>query len=122
MPQSAINWFEIPVTNIERAMQFYNTILGIQLELIEVMGGKSAFFPYETDGVGGSLTMGDGYVPSQTGPVVYLNGGQNLSTVLDRVAAAGGEVLLAKTSIGENGYIAFFLDPEGNKIGLHSGG
>ncbi len=122
MPQSAINWFEIPVTNIERAVQFYNAVLDIQLELMGAMGATTAFFPYETDGVGGSLTMGDGYVPSQTGPVVYLNGGQNLSTVLDRVAAAGGEVLLPKTGIGENGYIAFFLDTEGNKIGLHSGG
>ena len=121
MPQSAINWFEIPVTNMERAVHFYNSIFAIQLEQMEVMGGTSAFFPYETGGVGGSLTKGDGYVPSQTGAVIYLNGGQNLSTVLDRVAAAGGEILLAKTHLGENGYIAFFLDTEGNKIGLHSG-
>jgi uncharacterized protein len=121
MPQSAINWFEIPVTNMDRAVRFYNSILGIQLEKMEVMGATSAFFPYETEGVGGSLTMGDGYVPSQTGAVIYLNGGQNLSTVLDRVEAAGGQIMLPKTSIGENGYIAFFIDTEGNKIGLHSG-
>lgn len=122
MPQSAINWFEIPVTNMERAIRFYNSIFAIQLEQMEAMGGTTAFFPYETEGVGGSLTAGEGYVPSQTGAVIYLNGGQNLSTVLERVAPAGGQVLLSKTNIGGNGYIAFFLDTEGNKIGLHSGG
>jgi len=122
MPQSAINWFEIPVTNMERAVRFYKSIFAIELEQMEVMGGTSAFFPYEVGGVGGSLTAGEGYVPSQSGAVIYLNGGQNLSTVLDRVVPAGGQVLLAKTNIGENGYIAFFLDTEGNKIGLHSGG
>lgn len=65
--------------------------------------------------------QGEGYQPSSSeGVVVYLNGGDDLSVVMNRVAAAGGTVALEKTSIGENGFMGFFIDTEGNKIGLHS--
>jgi uncharacterized protein len=120
MPYNAINWFEIPVADMDRAMRFYSTIFAIQLEPMDAMGSLNAFFPMEPGGVGGSLTKADGYTPSQEGTVIYLNGGDNLSTVLDRVEEAGGQVVMPKMSIGENGYMAFILDTEGNKIGLHS--
>jgi predicted enzyme related to lactoylglutathione lyase len=74
----------------------------------------------ENGGVGGGLVQGDGYVPTAQGINVYLNGGDDLNSVLRKVEAAGGKVVLPKTSIGENGFMAFFLDTEGNKVGLHS--
>ena len=117
---NALNWFEIPVSNMDRALKFYNTILGAEMSAMEAMPGfKMAMFPSE-DGVGGALLHGDGYVPSTEGAVVYLNGGENLSTVLDKVESAGGSVAVPKMDIGENGFIAFFMDTEGNKVGLHS--
>jgi predicted enzyme related to lactoylglutathione lyase len=117
---SAVNWFDIPVTDMNRAKAFYSTLLGGELS-DAAMGeeGAMAVLPYQ-DGVGGALMQGDGYAPSQQGSVVYLNGGHDLSVPLGKVEAAGGKVLMDKMSIGENGFIAFFLDTEGNRVGLHS--
>ncbi len=123
MATNAINWFEIPVSNLERATKFYSNILGAKFELTEAMGMRMAFFPTERDSVGGSLVQADGYVPTTQGALVYLNAGDDLNTVLRRVEAAGGKIVQPKTSIGENGemgYLAYFLDTEGNKVGLHS--
>jgi hypothetical protein len=56
-----------------------------------------------------------------TGTTVYLDGGNDLSVPFSRVENAGGKVILPKTAIGENrGFIALFIDTEGNKVGLHS--
>ena len=117
---NAIDWFEIPVTDMNRAKAFYSTLLGGELT-VEEMGdaGARAFLPYQ-DGVGGALMQGDDYTPSRQGSIVYLNGGDDLSVPLGKVEAAGGKVLTDKLSIGENGFIAFFLDTEGNRVGLHS--
>ncbi len=119
---NALNWFEIPVTDMNRAQKFYSTIFGIELATMEAMAGfLMAMFPAE-DGVGGALIRGDGYVPSTVGTVVYLNGGEDLSSVLNKVEGVGGKVLMPKTDIGQHGFVAFFTDTEGNKVGLHSMG
>lgn len=119
---SALNWFEIPASNISRAAEFYGKLLDTQLETIEAMSGFSmAIFPYTPqEGVGGAVVQGEGYVPSTDGSLVYLNGGEDLNTILGRVEGAGGKVAQPKTDLGENGYVAFFIDSEGNKVGLHS--
>lgn len=121
---SAVNWFDIPVTDMNRAKAFYSTLLGGELhdEANDVAMGKAgamAILPFQ-DGVGGALMQGDDYTPSRQGSIVYLNGGDDLSVPLGKVEAAGGKVLTDKISIGENGFIAFFLDTEGNRVGLHS--
>lgn len=116
---SAVNWFDIPVTDMDRARAFYGALLGSELKVADDTQGTMAILPYK-DGVGGALMQGDGYVPNQQGSIVYLNSGDDLSAPLGRVEAAGGKVLTDKMSIGENGFIAFFLDTEGNRIGLHS--
>lgn len=119
---SAVNWFEIPVSDMNRALKFYNTIFGIKMSTMEAMSGYTmAMFPAE-EGVGGALLHGEGYAPSKEGIVLYLNGGDDLSTVLNKVEGAGGQVVTPKTNIGENGFIAYFVDTEGNKVGLHSMG
>ncbi len=120
--KNAVNWFEIPVVDMERALSFYNTIFGFDMQAQEPMPGyQAAFFPYEQgQGIGGSLTQGEGYAPSKSGAVVYLNGGEDLSFVLDKVEENGGQIEMPKTAIGENGFIAYFIDTEENKIGIHS--
>ena len=80
-----------------------------------------AMFPAE-DGISGAVIKAEGYTPSADGSVIYLNAGADLSDALGRVEAAGGQVLVPKTGIGENGFFAFLLDTEGNKVGLHSMG
>ncbi len=119
--KNAINWFEIPVTNFDKAKTFYETILSAEMHVMEAMGMKSAFFPADMEnGIGGSINQGPGYQPTNKGALVYLNGGDDLSIVLGRIEKAGGKIILPKTAIGHNGFMAHFEDTEGNKVGLHS--
>jgi len=118
---NAINWFEIPATNFERAKAFYSTIFSSEMALNNINGAQMAFFNAPDGGVGGAVVTGEGYAPSAEGTLPYLNGGENLSAVLDRVGGAGGTVVMPKTQISEEvGFMAIFLDTEGNKIALHS--
>jgi predicted enzyme related to lactoylglutathione lyase len=119
---NAINWFEIPVKNFNRAKTFYETILGATMQPMEAMGMKSAFFPADLQkgSIGGCIIEGPGYEPSVKGSLVYLNGGEDLGVVLTKVPEAGGKIMLPKTAIGPNGFMAQFEDSEGNRVGLHS--
>jgi|SRR5262245_17588669 len=116
-----LNWVEIPVTNMKRATSFYRELLGIDVNEMKVGDNDYALFAIKDKFNSGCLVKGQGYVPRMDGVVVYLDGGSDLSTVLARVDKAGGQVLLKKTFLSqEAGYIAYFKDTEGNKIGLHS--
>jgi len=76
--------------------------------------------PADNDGVGGGLAQGEGFEPSTKGTIVYLNGGEDLSIPLSKVTQAGGEIIMPKTAIGQNGFMAQFIDTEGNKVAFHS--
>lgn len=116
----ALSWFEMPVTDIDRAVAFYTTILGTKLAAIaEADGRRFAMFPAE-DGVSGAIVQGEGYVPSTEGTLVFLNAGAVLQPVVDRVEVAGGRVLLPRMDMGEFGVAAFIVDTEGNKVALHA--
>lgn len=115
-----ITWFEIPVLNLDRATAFYNHIYGIELEKTEMNDYSMAIFPVTT-GIGGALVQGQGCIPSETGSLVYLNGGKNLQPILDRVEEAGGRIIMPKTKINdEAGHFALFIDSEGNKLAINS--
>jgi predicted enzyme related to lactoylglutathione lyase len=115
-------WFEIPVTDIQRAKAFYQNILQTTFKDENLDSCEMAIFANEGGAVSGSLIQGEHYLPSQTGAVIYLNGGEDLKAPLDKVVQFGGCVLLPKTPIhdGELGYFALFLDSEGNRVGLFS--
>ncbi len=116
-----VNWFEIPVNDLERARQFYETVFGFQLNLNEMGPMKMAWFPMTTGGGGatGTLMKAEGYTPSHAGTLVYFSV-TDIEATLDKVNANGGKTLLPKTGIGEHGYIAHFQDCEGNRVALHS--
>lgn len=118
---NAINWFEIHVSNIERASIFYSEVPGGKLQQMEMMGTKMAFLPMDGQGVGGSLCQGDGYKPTAGDAKIYLNGGKDLTQPLSRIEKAVGKVLMPKTKINDDlGYMAFFVDSEGNNVAFHS--
>lgn len=119
---NAINWFELPATDFQRAVKFYSEVLDENLQPMEHPEMKMAFFPASENGVGGCVTHGNGNKPNPEGALVYLNGGDDLGEPLSRVESAGGKVLMPKTAIGENGFMAIFLDSEGNRVALHSMG
>lgn len=123
---NALNWFEIPAADISRAKNFYETIFGINMgETVEMMGMQMAMFPVnpESGKVGGGLVQSDMHIPSQDGSVLYLNANESgMQNILDRIEGAGGQVVMPRTLIDEQtGYMSFFIDSEGNKVGLHSG-
>lgn len=119
---NALNWFEIPATDISRAKKFYETVFEIKMEEMEMPGMKYAMFPFDpTNGkVAGGLAQSPMHVPGSTGAIVYLNANPDLQKILDRIENAGGKITMPKTSIGENGFMAFFTDSEGNTMALHS--
>ncbi len=118
---SYVSIFEIPATDISRAVNFYKEILGIEIERFDFPGMEMGLFPYQDQIVTGVIMKGDGYIPSSTGTTIYLNGGDNLQIILDKVEVNGGKIIIPKTPhADESGYFAIFHDSEGNKIGLHS--
>jgi uncharacterized protein len=119
--QNLINFIEIPVNDFERAVNFYTAILGLPIEPQEMFGTQMGFFPTDGTNVSGALVKGDNYVPTKMGVVAYLNGGNDLNTVLEKITPAGGTVTVPKTKISDNaGCIAMFIDTEGNTMALHS--
>ncbi len=120
--ENSLNWFEIAVKDIKRAKKFYQTVFGIKMDEMEMMGMKMAFFPSEPGNgkASGALVQGKMYKPSKAGAKIYLNGNPDLKKALSKVAKAGGKVAMPKTPIGEFGFMAFFEDTEGNSVALHS--
>lgn len=121
----AISWFEIPATDIERASRFYEAIFNIKLNALDMPNIKMRMFPLDNpmEGIGGAVVDSGGFhKPSLTdGPLLYLNGNPDVQQVLDKVEAAGGKIMVPKTMISEEyGYMAVFVDTEGNRIALHS--
>ena len=121
--ENALNWFEISVSDINRSKKFYETVLGIEMALDNIMGMEMAYFPYEPGSgkASGALVKSEMHKPSADGAKIYINGNPDLAEALGKVEAAGGKVLMPKTEISpEIGYMAFFSDSEGNVVPLHS--
>jgi len=123
---NALNWFEIPVDDFDRAKKFYETIFDYQMPEMMMGPNRMGFFLYDQPGgkVGGAIVYNpDLYTPVANGTLVYLNCQPDLQVNLDRVEAAGGKIDQAKTEIapGQNlGFIAIINDSEGNRVALHS--
>jgi len=125
---NVITWFEIPVSNTNRARKFYETILDIKMETkyMEETNEEATFFPsvpgviQATSGrVTGVLVRNERTKPSKEGTMIYLNAYPTIQTVIDKIESAGGSIVVPKTKIMA-GYISVFIDTEGNKVGLHS--
>lgn len=125
MKNNMVGWFEVPVTNMERAIAFYEKVFELKLERHPMGELDMAWFPWTEEGTGspGSLIRyKDAYKPSTDGVLVYFTAHSgDLANELSRIEAAGGQVLQGKTKISEDhGYMALFIDPEGNRLALHS--
>lgn len=120
---NSINWFEIPVLNFDRAKEFYSRLYNYEMTETSRNGFRIGFLPIDdrSKGVGGTIVQANDYFPSALGVKIYLNGGDDLQHVLDRVIPSGGEVIQHKTKLSDDiGYFAVFEDTEGNHISLHS--
>ena len=121
---NSLNWFEIPAADVARAQKFYETIFEIKMEQMqEMMGMKMVGFPADMGNgkASGALVQSQMHKPSMDGSIIYLNANPKIQTVIDRIEKAKGKVLMPKTQISpEIGYMAFFVDTEGNKVALHA--
>ncbi|WP_295203285.1 VOC family protein [uncultured Chryseobacterium sp.] len=124
---NVITWFEIPVSDLDRAKNFYETILDIKMVRKGDGEDEGIFFPADPDvvqatsgRVTGVLAKSAGNHPSDQGTIIYLNASPDIQAVLDRVVPAGGKIAEPKRLFGPVGFIAVIMDSEGNRIGLHS--
>jgi uncharacterized protein len=124
MNTHAINWFEIPVTDFDRAKKFYQNIFDFEMPENTMGDARMGFllYDFQNGGRGGAIVYHPSfYTPAENGTLVYLNCEPDLSIVLSRVEAAGGSVTKPKTLVAENlGYWALIKDSEGNRVALHS--
>ncbi|MFM7377349.1 MAG: VOC family protein [Erythrobacter sp.] len=111
--------FEVPVTDMDRAIRFYEAVFSVKLERRETDGYDMAFFPRADGrpGASGALAKGDVYKPTKDGAILYFDV-PDLDAVIARAEANGGAVLYPKKDIGEAGYVAEIADSEGNRIAL----
>ncbi len=116
-----ITWIEVPVTNMDRAMAFYNHVFSWELKPMAVGDLVMAWFPVgEGYGSGGSLVQHESYVPGSEGAVIYF-ACDEVSAAIERVKDLGGTVIQEKKQISEeHGYMGLIFDSEGNRIALHS--
>lgn len=116
-----VNWFEIPVLDLERAKRFYEAVFGYQMSLQQMGPLQMAWFPAEQGApfATGSLVQAESYAPSHAGSCVYFSV-PSIEQALAQVIDNGGKVLSPKTPIGQFGFVAHFQDSEGNRVALHA--
>jgi predicted enzyme related to lactoylglutathione lyase len=116
-----VSWFEIPVTDMSRAIAFYQYVLNVKLQPLNMGPLEMAFFPAHpgTTGAAGALMKGEAYHPSQQGVQIYFIT-PDVDGTVQRVTEQGCKVVLPKTKIGPFGFIASFEDTEGNRVGVRS--
>lgn len=123
-PANALNWFEIPVNDFERAKKFYESIFNYQMPENVMGSARMGFLLYDFAGgkVGGAIVHNpDFYTPSSNGSLIYLNCQPDLQIVADRVTNAGGEIIMQKKAVAPGlGFWALIKDSEGNRVALHS--
>ena len=113
-------WFDIFVSDLNRAKKFYETVFNIQLADFPAEWGKQSGFPFENEGqnITGALVEKEDFVAIANNTIVYF-ASEDCVTEEARVENAGGKIIRPKMSIGEFGYVSMLMDTEGNTIGLH---
>ena len=123
--QHAVNWFEIPVADLSRAIVFYEAMTGTKLrrEVFGAPGEEMAIFQVDSEesGISGCLLCSPDAKPAQAGSTVYLNAEPSIDAWIDRAQKAGAKIITPKTALPPGmGFFAHILDSEGNKVGLHA--
>lgn len=102
-----VTWFEVPALDIDRAVSFYETVFGYEMQRHDHADCQQTFFPFDQSGVAGALICGLGMKPCADGVIVFLDAGRDLRGPLSRVEASGGRIVKPRTNIGEHGFISY---------------
>ncbi|XKM14184.1 VOC family protein [Orbaceae bacterium ac157xtp] len=119
---SPLAWFEIVVKDFDQAVKFYESAFEVQFQIMNIDDEKYAIFPYTEPDVGGALVCSKHYDDHQSGPstiLIYLKT-DSVTAQLNKIVAQGGRIEMPTQSIGENGFIGVFIDPDNNYVGLWS--
>ncbi len=117
---NTIVWADIPVADMDRARKFYAAVLEAEIPLMDGANGDVALLPMQPGDAGADLVRSDQATPGVAGATVYLNSNGDPEGMIARAVAAGGQVGMPVTDMGEMvGFIGFFVDSEGNRIGVH---
>jgi len=119
--KNLIAFFEIPAENFERAVKFYESVLGVQLYAMDCKTEKMAFFPEESGQCPGAISWSKDFCPSKDGVLIHFQV-ENMETAMTAIEKNGGKITRPKTKIEAEGrgYFALFIDSEGNRVGLYS--
>ncbi|HEV2045609.1 MAG TPA: VOC family protein [Chthoniobacterales bacterium] len=125
MRADTLCWTDIPVTNLDRAIEFYSAVLGQEVSKMSESGFEYGLLPHQEQNASGCLCVSSDSVggknqPSQTGPLIYLSVEGRLDDAIKAARANGGKVLEEKQPIGPHGFRAMIIDSEGNRLALHS--
>jgi uncharacterized protein len=119
--KNVINWFEIPATDFDRAVAFYEKVFATALKREVMNGANMGVFPCQSPATTGCVCQMPELKPGDSGTLIYLDASPDVDTVLSRVKTNGGKVVLDKTLINDCiGYIGIFIDTEGNRVGIHA--
>ena len=113
-------WADIPVADMDRARKFYAAVLQAEVPLMDGADGDVALLPMQPGEMSGDLVKSDMRTPGAPGVTIYLNSNGDPEGMIERAVAAGGQLGMPVTDMGEMvGSIGFFVDTEGNRIGVH---
>jgi uncharacterized protein len=119
--KNSLTWFEIPVQDLERAKNFYATVFAAEFQYVDMPDSPMYMFKVnqEAGQVGGALVQAADNAPATQGTLIYFHC-DDVANEAHQVAQAGGQVIMPKVSLGDFGFMALFLDTEGNRVGLYS--
>jgi predicted enzyme related to lactoylglutathione lyase len=115
-------WFEIAAADLERAKKFYSEVFQLEMQYVDMPDSPMYMMGSSAEGIAGAsgaLVKSADNIPSTSGTIVYFYC-DDVAVEASRVEAAGGTLIVPKTSLGEFGFMAMFIDTEGNKVGMHS--
>ncbi len=116
-----VTWFEVPSTDFDRAVGFYERLLGAPLRREDFGGSTLGIFPHAEEAVSGAVMPPGALNPSADGLNVYLWIEDGIDAAIDRALAGGGKIADPKMQLpGDMGWVAHIIDSEGNRIGLHA--
>lgn len=112
-------WFDIPFDHLDRAVDFYSTVMNIKVQK-ESMGEIEFAVLEHGEGNGGCLVPRKEGTGSAGGILVYLNVNGRIRDAVTKTVEKGGSIIQDTHSIGPHGFRALILDSEGNHLALHS--
>jgi predicted enzyme related to lactoylglutathione lyase len=113
-------FFEIPAIDLERAKTFYKAVFNVSFEDVSIDGNEMSFFSFDSElkGISGALAKGETYKPTKEGVIIYFHS-NDIDETLEKVTQQNGTTFYPKTSVGSMGFVAEFIDSEGNRIAIH---